>query len=85
MKDLLTILTSKLDTVIAFISGDVLATYLSLYFLPDFDWIHPTIKLIVALLVGIFGGIGGLLGKDLYEVIKKQFKRKKSRNDKRVD
>ena len=63
--------------IIAFVSGDVLATYLSLYFLPDFDWIHPVIKLIVALFVGVFGGIGGLLGKDLYESIKKRLKKKR--------
>lgn len=69
--------TTRLDQIIAFISGDVLATYISLYFIADFDWIHPLIKLFVALFVGIFGGMGGLLGKDIYEAIKKQFKGRK--------
>lgn len=78
MKDyVLHVLTVKIDMIIAFISGDVLATYLSLYFLPDFDWIHPIIKLLVALFVGVFGGIGGLLGKDVYEHIKKAIKKRR--------
>lgn len=68
-------ITYKLDEVIAFVSGDVLVTFLSLYFFTDFDWIHPMIKLFVALFVGIFGGIGGLLGKDIYESIKKRIKK----------
>ena len=75
-EQILNTLTVKFDMVVAFISGDLLATYLSIYFLPDFDWIHPIIKLMVALFVGVFGGMGGLLGKDLYESIKKQLKKK---------
>lgn len=77
MKDyILSILVVNLDMIIAFVSGDILTTYLSLYFISDFDWIHPFVKLLIALFVGIFGGIGGLLGKDLYEIIKKQVKKK---------
>ena len=71
---ILKVFSTKADEVIAFISGDVLATYLSLYFLVGFDWVHPLIKLGIALLVGIFGGIGGLLGKDIYSFIKKKIK-----------
>lgn len=66
--------TNRLDEIVAFISGDVLATYLSLYFFLDFDWIHPLLKVLIALFVGIFGGVGGLIGKDLYTLAKKKLK-----------
>lgn len=66
---------NKVDNIIAFFSGDILTTVLFVYSSFEFiDVFHPAIKVLLALVVGIFGGAGGLLGKDLYEWLKKKFK-----------
>lgn len=67
-------ITMKFDQIIAFVSGDLLVTCITLQSLPELDWLHPILKIVAALFVGIFGGIGGLIGKDLYTWIKKKFK-----------
>jgi len=72
MKEIiLNFFSDKMDELTAFVGGDILATVFFFYLLPDFDWFHPLLKIGVALFVGIFGGIGGLLGKDIYGWIRK--------------
>lgn len=67
-------ITEKLDSLIAFVGGDILATMASMYVLEGLDFIHPLLKLTFSLLVGVFGGLGGLIGKDIYNWLKKKLK-----------
>lgn len=70
-------MNNKLDNIIAFFSGDIFATVLFMYSsLNSLDWLHPLLKMGLALVVGVFGGAGGLLGKDIYEGIKRRFKKR---------
>jgi len=64
---------TKIDYIIAFIGGDLFTT-LTIYLVgfEYFDLIHPLLKLMMALLLGAFGGLGGLLIKDFYPKIKKK-------------
>lgn len=66
----------KINSVIAFISGDLLATVGFSYFLADMHWIHPFLKLIMAFFLGVVGGLGGLVIKTIYSVIEPEFKKK---------
>ena len=59
----------------AFLSGDLITTIIFMYStLGSIDFIHPILKVVLALIVGVVGGFGGLLGKDIYEKIKQLFK-----------
>lgn len=49
-----------------------LASLYAYYAIFHIDWIHPALKIILALIVGIVGGFGGLLGKDLYSFLKQK-------------
>lgn len=73
---MLEILNSKIDSVLAFISGDLLATAFSIYCLADMTWLHPFLKLFMSFLVGIAGGAGGLFVKTLYSIIEPSIKKK---------
>lgn len=71
----------KVNSIIAFVSGDIFTTLFSVYYLSDIAWLHPIFKLIMAALVGIIGGFSGLLGKDLYTLFAEWYKnRKKNEN-----
>ncbi len=64
----------KINQGISFMCGDMLATVLFMYTsLGSLDWLHPIAKVTLAFIVGIVGGVGGLLGKDLYGKIKDRF------------
>lgn len=64
-------MNDKINSAIAFISGDLLTTIIFIYgSLEAIDFLHPFLKVVLALIVGITGGFGGLLGKDLYEKFK---------------
>lgn len=69
-------LNEKINSVIAFISGDLLATIGFSYFLSDAQWLHPILKLIMAFFLGVVGGLGGLVVKTIYSVIEPEFKKK---------
>lgn len=64
-------MNDKINSAIAFFSGDLLTTIIFIYgSLETIDFLHPFLKVILALIVGITGGFGGLLGKDIYEKFK---------------
>ncbi len=69
---------NRINSTIAFFSGDIFTTVLfmicSTNTTSQIDWIHPAFKVALALVVGIVGGFGGLLGKDIYERTKQFFK-----------
>ena len=71
-------INNKINSTIAFFSGDIFTTILFMIYgtnlTGSIDWIHPAFKVALALVVGIVGGFGGLLGKDIYEKIKEFFK-----------
>lgn len=69
-------LNEKINSVIAFVSGDLLATIGFSYFLSDMHWLHPFLKLTMAFLIGAVGGLGGLVIKTVYSVIEPEFKKK---------
>jgi len=66
------LVTHKFDNLLAFLSGDVLTTIFSVYFLDGIDWLHPFLKITMALCVGFAGGFAGLVGKDVYTWCKKK-------------
>lgn len=68
-------INNKINSAVAFFSGDLFTTIIFMYStLGSIDFIHPALKILLALIVGIVGGFGGLLGKDIYEKIKQLFK-----------
>lgn len=66
----------QVDSILAFVSGDLFATIFSVYFLQEMHWLHPLFKLIMSFSLGIFGGLGGLFIKTLYSVVEPDIKRK---------
>lgn len=75
MRVLIVNFNNKLDSIIAFFSGDILATVIySWYMIDSIDWIHPALKVAFTLVIGVVGGFGGLLGRDIYETLKKKLK-----------
>lgn len=68
-------INNKINSAVAFFSGDLFTTIIFMYStLGSIDFIHPILKVVLALIVGVVGGFGGLLGKDIYEKIKQLFK-----------
>jgi hypothetical protein len=69
------------NKVLAFFCGDLLVTlYIHLAGiignLGDF-----ALKVLVTLIIGAVGGLAGMVGKDVYPVIKKYFKRKPTKDE----
>lgn len=67
---------NKVDRIVAFFSGDLLVTFLTLQGFNFYEesW-HFAIKATVTLILGFLGGLGGLIAKEvlpyLKEIIKK--------------
>lgn len=62
---------NKVNSVVAFFSGDLFTTIIFMYAnIGAIDFVHPILKVIFTLIIGVVGGFGGLLGKDIYEKIK---------------
>lgn len=62
----------EVNSVVAFLSGDLLATVFLLWGIP-FDFLHPILHAISILVLGAIGGFGGLLGKSIYTRLEKLF------------
>lgn len=68
-------INNKINSAVAFFSGDLFTTIIFIYAsLGTIDFIHPILKVVLALIVGVVGGFGGLLGKDIYEKIKQAYR-----------
>jgi hypothetical protein len=63
-------LNNKVDNVIAWFSGNILTTTTAFFTMEHLSWLEPVYKITIALAVGILGGFGGLLGKDVYGWLK---------------
>ena len=63
---------NKVDQFIAFCSGDLLVTIITLQGFSFYDesW-HFAIKAFVTLILGFLGGMGGLIAKEILPIIKK--------------
>lgn len=62
---------NKINSIVAFFSGDLFTTIIFMYAsIGAIDFVHPILKVIFTLIIGVVGGFGGLLGKDIYEKIK---------------
>jgi hypothetical protein len=69
---------NKLDTAVAFLSGDLLTTILLSVNYPELHWLPPVIHGVSIFIYGIIGGMGGLLGKKIIEwTEKRKWKSKK--------
>ena len=68
-------INDKINDTIAFVSGDLLTTVTAYYFsFGQIDWLHPFLKVILALFVGVVGGFGGLVGKAIFTWLEKKLK-----------
>lgn len=66
---------SRHDGLIAFICGDLLVTICSWLHFDLTSDIYPLLgKISLTIILGIFGGASGLLGKDLYAYVKKRLR-----------
>ena len=64
------------DDIISYCSGHILTSTFVLGAMAE-SLLLSSLKILLALVIGVIGGVGGLLGKDIYEWGKKKIKKKK--------
>ena len=62
------------DDIVAFFGGSILSIGVTTTNIIQFHPLELAERLIIALLVGMFGGIGGIAGKELCAKIKRRIK-----------
>lgn len=68
-------INERLDTTVAFLSGDLLTTVILTIGNP-FGLLHPIMHALSILILGAIGGFGGLAGKAIYMYLEKKWKKR---------